>query len=238
MPRIQKMPVLILSMILLFATPSLAHHLWVVQTDDGYRVARGVIPDRVDAYDPLCIKQIRGYGKDGRQIDVHRHNEKHQVLFTPETKPAIATVHAEWGYRCNTTSGKKLMARKEAEEEGLKVISTFFSTQFAKTLFLPCSCNPIPLDMKFEIVPSQDPLRSESENKLPVALLFDGEPLTNTEIYTLEGRKFKTDQKGKANIRFEKGGVRLLYAKHTVPAEKGADVDYLQFMTFLIFEVK
>lgn len=238
MSRTGKTPVFILSMVLLFAIPSFAHHLWVVQTDHGYGVARGMIPDRIDFYDPLCIRSIRGYGKDGRQIDVHRHNGKHQVRFTSEKKPAIAIVRADWGYRSNTTSGKKLLPRKEAEAQGMKVISTFFSTQFAKTLFLPCSCNRIPLGMKFEIVPSQDPLQAESENKLTVTLLFDGEPLSNTEIYTLDGRKSKTDKSGQAGIRFEKGGVRLIYAKHTVPAEKGADVDYLQFMTFLVFEVK
>ncbi|BBO89320.1 hypothetical protein [Desulfosarcina ovata] len=33
------------------------HHLWIIQNGDGYMVARGALPDRLDSYDPM-IRQL------------------------------------------------------------------------------------------------------------------------------------------------------------------------------------
>lgn len=220
------------------SAPVFAHHLWMTTEDGMYAVNRGMISERIDDYDPDCVQKIRAYGQNGQEIPVQRINEAEQVKFKTETTPAMTSVVSKWGDRVNTTRGKKLMSREQAENEGLKVISTFFSTQFSKTLFEPSEQNLKPLDMKFEIVPLQDPLSADPDDALQFKLLFEGKPLGDTAIYTNDDRQIKTDENGVARITFGQTGEHLLYAKHQSPPENGEKFDYLKFMTFLTFEVK
>ncbi|MGM0453935.1 MAG: DUF4198 domain-containing protein [Thermodesulfobacteriota bacterium] len=230
------LPVLLI--VLFLSAPVFAHHLWVTNKDGLYAVNRGMISERIDAYDPDCVQKVRAYGQDGKEIPVQRINEAEQVKFKTETTPAMTRVVSKWGDRVNTTRGKKLMSREQAENEGLTVISTFFSTQFSKTLFESSSQNRKPLDMKFEIVPLQDPLAADPNEPVPFQLLFEGKPLADTAIYTNDDREIKTDENGVARIACGQTGAHLLYAKHRTPPENDEAYDYLKFMTFLTFEVK
>lgn len=240
MTDMRKILVLITSLLFLFTGQAFGHHLWVTPADGGYQVARGIFGDRTDPYDPVCVKQINAYAPDGSKIPVQRSDQETGVIFsiTSEKTPAIIAVTSEWGDRVNTTRGKKLINRKAAEAQGLTVISAFFSTQYSKTLFTSPDQITTPLGLKFEIVPLTDPLSGSAEEKPRFKLLFDGEPLANASVYTHDDREVETDENGIARIGFEKNGIRLIYAKHTTPAGEDSDLDYLQFMTFLIFEVQ
>lgn len=224
--------------VLLLAFPAFGHHLWVSVDDGSYAVNRGMISERIDDYDPDCVQKVRAYDQDGKEIPVQRINEAEQVKFKTETPPAVTSVVSKWGDRVDTTSGKKLMSREQAENEGLTVIKTFFSTQFAKTLFESSEQNRKPLGMKFEIVPLQDPLSADPDDQVQFQLLFEDKPLSDTEIYTNDDRHIKTDENGVARITFGQTGKHLLYAKHRTPPENEEEFDYLKFMTFLTFEVK
>jgi len=237
MRRINKILPLMLPMLLL-AAPAVAHHLWVSVENGSYEVNRGVISERTDAYDPACVQEIRAYAEDGEPLSVARVNEAEQVRFKTEAPAALASVMSQWGDRVNTTRGKKLMSRSEAEKAGLTVISAFFSTQFSKTLFKPSDTNLEPLGMKFEIVPQQCPFSKKTGEPLSFLVIFKGQPLSDTAIYTQDDREIHTDENGVARIAFDKSGKKLMYAKHKRPAKAGTELDYLKFMTFLIFEVK
>ena len=50
--------------------------------------------------------------------------------------------------------------------------------------------------------------------------------------------RMEIDANGVGHLPFEKKGMHLLYAKHKLPAENDPYLDYMQFMTFLTFEVK
>ena len=223
---------------LLLSAPAFSHHLWLSIDDGSYAVNRGIISERTDAYDPACVQEIKAYGQAGEPLSVQRINDPQQVRFQTGAPAALASVVSKWGDRVNTTRGKKLMSRSEAEKAGLTVISAFFSTQFAKTLFKPADRNLKPLGLKFEIVPQQCPLSTKPGEPVSFIVLFEGRPLDNAAVYTQNDREFHTDENGTARIAFEKKGVHLLYAKHQTPDETERGLDYLKFMTFLTFEVK
>jgi hypothetical protein len=46
-----KMAVICVAIIAVCAQTALAHHLWVSKNDDLYAVCRGLMPERLDAYD-------------------------------------------------------------------------------------------------------------------------------------------------------------------------------------------
>lgn len=224
--------------LLLLSVPAFGHHLWVTGDDGNYHINRGIISERTDAYDPDCVQEIRAYGQNGEPLSGKRINDPKQVRFETDAPAAIISVVSKWGDRVNTTRGKKLMSRSEAEKAGLTVISAFFSTQFSKTLFKSSDRNLEPLGLKFEIVPQQCPLSAKPGEPVPFKILFDGRPLKNAAVYTQDDREFHTDRNGMVRIAFEKKGENLLYAKHKTPAESHRGLDYLKFMTFLTFEVK
>lgn len=215
-----------------------AHHLWVFEENGRYVAARGHIGERLDAYDPSCVTQISAQAPDGRALSITRTNEKERVVFTTREKPALVAVTSAWGDRVNTTQGKKLMNRKEAEAKGLTVTSEFRTTQYSKTMFAPSAISTQSLGLKFELVPLADPMTLTPGTPLAFKLLFDGRPLAGISIATNHDQETQTDADGVARLTFEKSGRQLLYATHQIPAEKDSGLDFLKFMTFLAFEMK
>ena len=215
-----------------------AHHLWVFEENGRYVAARGHIAERLDAYDPSCVRQISAQSSDGTALSITRTNEKERVVFTTREKPAMVAVTSEWGARVNTKQGKKLMNRKEAEAKGLTVISTFSTTQYSKTLFEPSAISTRPLGLKFELVPLADPKTLAPGTPIACKLLFEGKPLAGISIATNHDQEAQTDANGVARLTFEKSGWNLLYATHQTPSKNDSDFDYLKFMTFLTFGVK
>ncbi len=219
-------------------TSSFAHHLWVQNVDGVYAVCRGTIAERLNSYNPSCVKQILANSPDGTSLTINCTNEKERVVFITNEMPATVTVTSEWGDRVHTTRGKKLMNRQTAEAAGLNVLSAFTSTQFSKTLFVSSKMSTKSLGLKLELVPLADPMIVEPGTPTAFKLFFDGKPLADTLILSNLDQEYKTDKNGMIQITFEKGGVHLLYATHRIPAEKDSGLDFLKFMTFLTFEVK
>lgn len=116
--------------------------------------------------------------------------------------------------------------------------SAFFSTQYAKTLLTSSLAATTPLGLKLEILPEKDPLAQNAGKEFPVILLFDGQPLAKTEIYTRDDRKIQTDAEGRANLPVDEKGRFLFYARHKTLPATDSGLDYLLFTTFLLFEVK
>ncbi len=223
---------------LLFAAPALGHHLWIAPDNGAYTINRGMINERTDPYDPVCVKDIRAYAGDGSVISVKRTDRAEEAAFKTEEKAAAVSVVSKWGDRVMTTRGKKLMNRQEAESKGFKVISAFFSTQFSKALFAPSPLNRKPAGLKFEIVPMKDPLGTAPGESLPVKLLFDGAVLPETAVFMPGGNEYKTDENGIARIDIADRGIHLLYSIHETPPGSDSAIDSLKYMTFLTFEVK
>jgi nickel transport protein len=226
------------AIILACAQTVFAHHLWVSKQDDLFAVCRGLMDERLDTYEPSKVVEIKAIGKDGSIIPIQRQDENHGAFFKVDQDIAIVTVRCDWGYRVNTTQGKKLMARQEAEQAGFRIIDSFFSTQFCKSLFAESDEITKPADIMFEIVPKENPFEKGVGEQLPVMVIFEGKPLANISVYTEKGQEVKTDQNGVALIIIEEKGLQLISAGHKVSAAENSGLDYHMFTTFFNFEVK
>jgi nickel transport protein len=233
-----KIAVIWFAVISVCAQTVFAHHLWVSKKDDLYAVCRGLIPESLDTYDPSRVVDIMGIGKDGSVVAIQRQDENHGAFFRVDQDIFMVAVRCDWGHRVNTTQGKKLMTRQEAEQAGFRIIDSFFSTQFCKTLFASSDEITKPVNIMFEFVPEENPYEKVAGELFKVKLIFEGKPLSDTSVYTEKGAEVKTDQNGVALIKIEEKGMQLMSARHKVPAAENSGLDYHMFTTFLNFQVK
>lgn len=225
---------------LLWTQAAFAHHLWVMKESDGFMVARGHVPDKIEAYEPACVKEVKGFDKNGEAVSVERKDEKDKVFLQPDKAPSMITLWCDWGVRVNTTRGKKLMSKKDALQAGLNVIDSFLSTHYAKSVFDEGPVLTEPVGLKLEIVPLKNPFQLKPDELLPVKLLFEGSPLANADVMVAadDEQNAKTNDEGIAQLRIGQKGVRLIWAQHKTPVENDPELDYHVFMTFFTFEVR
>jgi uncharacterized GH25 family protein len=218
-----------------------AHHLWVLKTDAGYAVARGIAPERLDPYDPRCVKEVWAFCSGGRMIPagrIERINAPGQVEFRISETVSLMGVSCDWGYRVNTTKGKKLLTRQEAVKAGFVVINSFFSSQYAKVMFKETASIEKPIGMKFELVPLENPLKIREGGELPIRVLFDRKPLADVAILTKDDHEFRTDMRGVGHIKMSEKGLQLFMARHRVPIQDDPNKDYHLYTTFFVFEAR
>lgn len=215
--------------------PAYAHYLWVAAESDRYIVARGAPPDGREAYNPEAVKLITVLDRGGTEVSMERVDEKTGVFFRSQQPVSVAAVMCAWGSRVKTTRGKRLMTRKEAEAQGLKVLEAFTSTQISKTLLADGDAVLKNLGMRFEIVPLKSPFQLKPGAALEVQLFFDGAPLKDAVVSMGEATQAKTDEKGVVRLDGLKGGYNIIMARRTLPGS--GDIDYHQFMTFLVFRI-
>ncbi|MBN2417885.1 MAG: DUF4198 domain-containing protein [Deltaproteobacteria bacterium] len=218
-----------------------AHHLWVEKSDDSYSIARGVLDERFDSYMPDRVRDFIAIGMDGNAVQkekIRRSDDPEQARFHITEQVSMVAVTCDWGYRVNTTRGKKLLRRSEAEKEGLRVISSFFSTHYSKVFFEEGSANTKPAGIRLEIVPLKDPLGIHGGDDLPLQVLFDGKPLADVVITGESKEQIPTDNNGIGHMKISKKGKTLLMLGHKVPVRDDPEKDYHLYTTFMVFEVK
>ena len=119
------------------------------------------------------------------------------------------------------------------------MIDSFYSSQFAKSLFAPSDAVINPVGMKFEIVPLKNPYTLKADGLLPIKVLFEGKPLEGAAI-NLNAHKeaAKTDRDGIANIPIAGQGMQVISATYRVATKDNPDADYLSFTTVLTMGLK
>jgi len=218
------------------AGPAHAHHLWVERGEEDYHVRRGLIPDRIDAFDPRHVTKIKAFDAQGLEFPVQRTDGAKGVRVGLDQDPALITVTCEWGHRVNTPVGKRFMSKQEALDHGVEVLSAFTSTQYSKTFFSIGDTWTLALGLPMEIVPLALPESLAPGEALPVKVLFNGSPLADSVIKSTLGHDdVKTDNNGLALIPLGKNGLHAIFATHTVSDQDKDDIDYRQHMTFIVF---
>jgi len=227
-------------MAILWARPGFGHSLWVDGSGEHYTVHRGHTLETPQPYAPAAVTSIRAFDRDGAELSIERVDETDRVRFRTASTTALAAVRCDWGGRVNTTRGRKLMTRREAEEKGYKVVESFSSIQTSKTFFGdgPVVCTR--LGMPFEFVPVKSPSDLSPGEPLALRLFFRGALLEDALVFWGADRQTRTDAEGIARIPLpQQPGRHMIAARHTAPAEgRDTDSDYDQYMTFVVFEVK
>ncbi len=231
---------LIICIIFLLVSASSAHHLWIEKEGEKFVIAWGH-PPKKDSYDPAKLKEIKVFDCKGKEVKVTRIDEKDKVLISPSTKNiAMITVSYEGGYLVVTPEGKKRMTKIEAHKAGLQVIDSFYSRQFAKSLFDYCKSVMNPTGMLFEIIPLKNPYSLKVGDTLPIKVLYQGKPISGAKIQVgVHKEVAKTDENGMATITLPEpiGGMQVVIANHRLPSND-PDADFISFTTVLTWETK
>lgn len=224
--------------ILLLSQAAFAHHLWVEKEGDRFKVAWGH-PPKVDPYEPDRVKEIKAFNKKGKEITLKRTDEKDKVYLSSKGDVSMITASFEGGYLVSTPDGKKRLTKRDAQKAGLQVIDSFYSSQFAKSLFAPSDAVLKPVGMKLEIVPLKNPYTLKADKLLPIKVLFEGKPLEGATIEKGAHRETtKTDKDGMAKVQVTGQDMPVIVAKHKIATKDNPDADYLSFTTVLTMELK
>ncbi|MFP4398313.1 MAG: DUF4198 domain-containing protein [Desulfonatronovibrio sp.] len=215
-----------------------AHHLWVDASSEGFLVKRGILPDDVHDYDPSFVTDIRMIDRNARELSFQKIDGPKGVMLKTEEKPELVIVTCKWGNRVNTPEGKKFMSRKEALDKGIQVESSFTSTQFSKTYFPPYNTWTKAMGLPLEILPLEEFQYHQDNNLLPVKILFQDTPLSESMVRLRPGDvNIKTNEQGIAQIPLSEKGPYTIIAFHTVPEDDNPEIDYRQFMSFIKFDL-
>lgn len=215
-----------------------AHHLWVETVDDGYAVRRGFLPDDVHNYNPAFATDIRMLDSNARKMTFQRIDGPQGVILKTEEKPEVVIVTCKWGDRVNTPEGKKFMSREGALAKGIHVESSFTSTQFSKTYFPPYKTWTRATGLPLEILPLEEFHHQKDNDLLTVKILFQNTALSDSMVRLRPGDvNIRTNKHGIAQIPISGKGPYTIIALHTVSADAHPDIDYRQFMSFIMFDL-
>jgi len=220
-----------------FLSSAFAHHLWVEKEGDKFVIGWGH-PPKKDPYDPKKVKEVKAFNLKGKKVALKRVDEEDKVYLVSNTNISMITVSFEGGYLVVTPEGKKRMTKPEAQKQGFQIVDSFYSLQFAKSIFKNSKIVTKPVGMKFEIVPLKDPLSIKEGENLVIKVLFEGKPLPGATIETGNHKEVaKTNEKGVANIKIEGKGMQVILAKYRAPSTD-PNADFLSYTTVLTWEVK
>ena len=108
-------------MFFLWIMPVHAHQLWIFPENGSFVVTRRHMPDQMEPYDPKCVKEVMAVDGNGNSVALYRKDEEKRAILQSDKDVAVMAVQCDWGFRVTTTRGKKLISRKQALEQGLKV---------------------------------------------------------------------------------------------------------------------
>ncbi len=234
MARSPSLRAVALFLLLAPAHTAMAHHLWVEAVQENYMIARGHFPDQYEAYQPDRVSTAAAYARNGRPLQLIRHETEESVAYTADQDVALFVVRCDWGHRSITTQGRRFLTREAAEAEGYRVLQAFMSTHYSKAVFADCALMQRPLGMTLEILLQTNPFDDlQPDDELVVQVLFDGEPLADAAILANGEDAGRTDADGIIVIEMPEDGVRLLHTRHDAPVTDSDELDFHRFMSFL-----
>jgi nickel transport protein len=220
-----------------FIPLAFAHHAWVEKEGDRFVFGWGHSP-KIDPYEPNRVKDIKAFDLEGRELALTRKDEKDKVYLSSNADVSMITLSFEGGYLVTTPEGKRRMTKREAQRQGIQAVDSFYSSQFAKSIFERSDNVTKPMGMKFEIVPLKNPLSLKQGEILPVKVLYEGKSLPCITIETGHHKEAgKTDKDGGVNIEISGQGMQVVIAKYRI-VSSDPDADFLSFTTVLTWETK
>jgi uncharacterized GH25 family protein len=98
------------------------------------------------------------------------------------------------------------------------------------------------LGLDLELIPGKDPSRLANGEKLPLRLLYRGQPLAGAKVVAIRKDRpipaadARTDKKGYAELPIDGPGIWLIKAVHMIPAPRDAKADWESFWASLTFQ--
>lgn len=218
------------------ASSAFAHGLWLAERHGEPTLVYGHGADD-DPYDPAKITAVRALDASGKEVpsEVRRHDDHATLALDPAA--AVVAVTMDNGFWTERADGESVNAPKsavaDAEEAGHYV-------KHGLAVVGPAAgIKPLP-DAPLQILPLADPLAAEPGGRLPVRVLFRGQPLAGAEVildYVNDGHGAvtRTGDDGGALVTVRNDGLNVIAVAHEVPLEGDPDADLRQHFATLSF---
>jgi len=136
------------------------------------------------------------------------------------------------GFWTKTFEGSKNLPKNQTDNP-LKSWQSFESIKRIKTwheAFLK------PISKTLELLPLQNPLSLNLNDKVSLKLVNNGQPVKNAIVLYLGQPRGQTDDNGEINIRLKEKGLQLIQATYRQPSDK-IQADEIVHTTHLLFEL-
>ncbi len=221
---------------------ALAHDTWIEKRNGQLLVLRGHGGD-VEAYDPALVKEAKALDAKGQPVEIEIVNNKENALLSTKGDSAIVGALYDSGYWLKTTDGWKKATKREGKGK-YNIVESLKSKQWCKNILAATSKSSKPLGQRFEVVPQKDPTTVRAGDKLPIKVIWDGEPVEGAIITTGGGHAsdtkdlLKTDKEGMVSVTIEKAGFQMVKANHKIPMKDDLDADVLDLSSTMTFHTQ
>ena len=215
-----------------------AHEIWLARIHGQPTVMYGHEESDTDPYDPITISEARAY-KNGKpeEVAIVRHYTQRFATLKAEA-PGLLTFTKEGGIWSKTKDGKWHNLAKDQLPNPADAERSMHARGFSAA-YLNKREPVTKLGYELEIVPETNPAKLLPGEKLPVQVLYRGQPLADAKVtsnaFDHEAQKATTDAQGRATLTVARSGLNVISVNHAVayPDPKKADKDITLFtLTF------
>lgn len=258
--------VLLLVCLASMVASTLAHDLWLVPQPRRVPVGEevrllaqtgmkfpeslsAVTPDRLDGawiVDGSGRREMKDAAVDGNSLVFRaRFDEPGVALAAVAVSPNFIHLEAEEFNEYLEHDGLPQILELREEQGELDAEAREMYAKFAKAILRVGEGGNLdlatsPAGLRIEIVPLETPFQA---GKLPVQVLFEGQPLQGVYVYPLAGGEdeyregFETDQDGQAVVPIEGPGLWSLHCIHMRPYSDRSQADWESFFATVTFHV-
>jgi nickel transport protein len=148
-------------------------------------------------------------------------------------RPAVTYVLTSSGYWTKTPFGTK----RQPKDETKSPLESWLSYESVKRIDTWGEGAGRPLTRDFEITPVKNPLKLDEGKKVRLLVTVHGEPLADVSVAYGGQPRGVTDSRGRINIRLRHGGLQLIQASFTEPADS-VKTDEIVRTTTLVFVIE
>lgn len=224
--------------LLALSTMASAHHAWIEPApEDGFRILWGHT-GHAGTYDPSYVVGVTLLGTNGRVLDTSRSDGNKGVLVhaqeSTQKTVGLAAFTFDSGNTIKTAEGQYVHGSKQDYEDYARA---FHAVITGKSLFAWHPDYAQGIGLELEIVPLENPYTLETNEPLPIQVLYQGEPLNNAQVHyvTQAGKPgtATTNAKGRASLAIDTDTLRIITVSHSVALPDNEDVDARSVRSYL-----
>jgi nickel transport protein len=186
--------------------PALAHTVWMVPEQGGWRVLFGGHAGKLQPYPAAKLKQVIALGADGGALTVSRRAGQDGVHLSVAGKPSLILAHYDNGIHTTRSDGPSVEQPMDRVPNAIKATR---AVKFHKTIAAWTPIAARPAGQRFEIVPVS-PAQPVAGQAMKVRVLIDGKPAPGIAIArNEEGRDAVSDADGVASFTPVRGFNKL-----------------------------
>lgn len=213
-----------------------AHGTWLATIHGEPTVMYGHHESESDPYDPTRVVDLKAR-KNGKNVSIKAvaHEDKYATLEADN--PGVVGYTLDNGFWYKDGKGKWHNQPKDKAADPAAAKDSSRSIKYSVSYLT--NREPVKaLGYELEIVPASNPAKLRQGEKLSVQVLYQGKPLSNTELigdFFSESGQVKTDAEGRATVPVAREGLNTLAVEYETPYSDTSKADSLSLFSGLNF---